>query len=84
MRKELVATAAAVLAASAVCAWELRQEAPAPMVTYVAEVQPGDTVWDLAEELARPESARSSCAIWRRERSRSTESPSWSRKTLKR
>lgn len=54
MKRLMLAAAAAALTVTA-CAWELRQEEPVPMVTYVAEVQAGDTVWDLAERLARPE-----------------------------
>lgn len=55
MRRGILMLLAAAFTASAAYAWELRQEEPEPMVTYVAEVQEGDTVWDLAEKLARPE-----------------------------
>lgn len=53
MKKILLAAAAAAMTATAAWAWEME---PEPVtVTYVAEVEAGDTLWDLAERLARPE-----------------------------
>lgn len=53
MKKTLAITAAAVLICGAGYAWQVKE--PPETVTYVADVEAGDTVWDLAARLARPE-----------------------------
>ena len=55
MRKTTVLAAAAALIGGAAYAWQISEPPDKDMVTYVAEVEAGDTVWDLAARLARPE-----------------------------
>ena len=55
MRKTMVLAAAAALIGGAAYAWQISEPPDMEKVTYVAEVEAGDTVWDLAARLARPE-----------------------------
>ena len=55
MRKTMVLAAAAALIGGAAYAWQISEPPDKDMVTYVAEVEAGDTVWDLAARLATPE-----------------------------
>lgn len=54
MRKAMVMATAAVMIGGAAYAWQVRP-VQTDTVTYVATVEAGDTVWDLAARLARPE-----------------------------
>ena len=55
MRRAILMTAAAALIGGAAYAWQISEPPDMEKVTYVAEVEAGDTVWDLAARLARPE-----------------------------
>ncbi len=55
MRRAILMTAAAALIGGAAYAWQISEPPDKDMVTYVAEVEAGDTVWDLAARLATPE-----------------------------
>ncbi len=51
MKRLMLAAAAAALTATA-CAWQISETPDMETVTYVATVEAGDTVWDLAARLA--------------------------------
>lgn len=52
MRRAILMTAAAALIGGAAYAWQISEPPDMEKVTYVAEVEAGDTVWDLAARLA--------------------------------
>ena len=55
MRRAILMTAAAALIGGAAYAWQISEPPDMGTVTYVATVEAGDTVWDLAARLAMPE-----------------------------
>ena len=55
MRRAILMTAAAALIGGAAYAWQISEPPDMETVTYVATVEAGDTVWDLAARLATPE-----------------------------
>lgn len=52
MRKAMVMATAAVMIGGAAYAWQISEPPDMETVTYVATVEAGDTVWDLAARLA--------------------------------
>lgn len=52
MKKVMAMAAAAVLIGGAAYAWQISEPPDMETVTYVATVEPSDTVWDLAARLA--------------------------------
>lgn len=52
MRRAILMTAAAALIGGAVYAWQISEPPDMETVTYVATVEAGDSVWDLAARLA--------------------------------
>lgn len=55
MRRAILMTAAAALIGGAAYAWQISEPPDMETVTYVATVEAGDTMWDLAARLAMPE-----------------------------
>lgn len=56
MRRAIFMTAAAaVMIGGAAYAWQISEPPDMETVTYVATVETGDTIWDLAARLAMPE-----------------------------
>ena len=55
MRRAILMTAAAALIGGAAYAWQISEPPDMETVTYVATVEAGDTIWDLAARLAMPE-----------------------------
>lgn len=52
MRRAILMTAAVALIGGAAYAWQISEPPDMETVTYVATVEAGDTVWDLAARLA--------------------------------
>lgn len=52
MKKVMAMAAAAVLIGGAAYAWQISEPPDMETVTYVATVEAGDTIWDLAARLA--------------------------------
>ncbi len=52
MKKVMAMAAAAVMIGGAAYAWQISEPPDMETVTYVATVEAGDTVWDLAARLA--------------------------------
>lgn len=55
MKKVIAMAAAMMLIGGAAYAWQISEPPDMETVTYVATVETGDTVWDLAARLAMPE-----------------------------
>ena len=55
MKKVIAMAAAMMLIGGAAYAWQISEPPDMETVTYVATVEAGDTVWDLAARLAMPE-----------------------------
>lgn len=55
MKKVMAMAAAAVLIGGAAYAWQISEPPDMETVTYVATVEAGDTIWDLAARLALQE-----------------------------
>ena len=64
MRRAILMTAVAALIGGAAYAWQISEPPDMETVTYVATVEAGDTVWDLAARLAWKRATR--CGISRR------------------
>ena len=55
MKKVIAMAAAMMLIGGAAYAWQISEPPDTETVTYVATVEAGDTIWDLAARLAMPE-----------------------------
>lgn len=55
MRRAILMTAAAALIGGAAYAWQISEPPDMETVTYVATVEAGDTIWDLAARMALQE-----------------------------